>query len=604
MTMAGPRLIKEVKRSHMCGELGREHIGEQVVLMGWVQSYRDLGGAVFIDLRDRTGFSQVIFDKADVPTAHAIADKLRSEWVVGVIGKVRSRGTNVNAKIPTGEIEVVATYIEVFNKAENPPFLIEDTVDTAEDKRLPYRYLDLRRPSIQRNLILRSKMNQIARRTLSDLGFLELETPYMVKYTPGGARNFLVPSRFNPGSFYALAESPQLYKQLFMISGFDKYFQITKCFRDEDLRNDRQPEFTQIDLEMSFADMSDVHRVMEQVVSNMFKEAIGVDLKPPFAVMTYDEAMRRYGSDKPDIRFGLEHAVLTELVRRHDGGGVPLFKQAVDARGIVKAMLVPADAKLSRSEVDKLDPEAKGVGAQGLGRAKVGPAGEWTQSPYSKTITDDLRRAINDLVGAKEGDLILFQFGPAKLVHTVMNHLRLLLGRKLDLIPKDRWAILWVVEFPLFEHDEKTNTYVAAHHPFTSPRAEDVDRLLTDPGACRARAYDLVLNGNEIAGGSVRIHDPSVQAKVFEALSISKDEQREKFGFLLDALSYGAPPHAGIGAGMDRLSMLITGGTSLRDVIPFPKTQKGTDMMTGAPAHVRREQLDELFIRVVPPPES
>lgn len=599
--MAG-KLIKEVKRTHMCGDLRSSNIGEEVVLMGWVRSYRDLGGAVFIDLRDRTGLTQVIFDQSDDKEMHAAADKLRGEWVVGIIGKVRSRGTNVNPKLATGEIEVVGTHIEIFNKANTPPFMIEDDVDTSEDKRLPYRYLDLRRPAIQRNLILRSKLNHVARRTLVEHGFLELETPYMVKYTPGGARNFLVPSRLNAGSFYALAESPQLYKQLFMISGFDRYFQITKCFRDEDLRNDRQPEFTQIDLEMSFADIPDVHRVMEAVVTNMFKESINVDLKPPFAVMTYDEAMRRFGSDKPDVRFGLEHVVLTELVKKHNGGGVPLFKDALDANGMIKAMVVPADAKLSRADADKLEQEAKGVGAMGLGRAKVGADGEWSQSPYAKTISEDLRRAINELCGAKEGDLILFQFGAPKLVHTVLNHLRLKLGEKLNLIPPNKWAILWVVDFPLFEHDEKTGTYVAAHHPFTSPRAEDVDRLISDPGSCKARAYDLVLNGNEVAGGSVRIHDPEVQAKVFQALSINEEDQRAKFGFLLDALSFGAPPHAGIAAGMDRLSMLITGATSLRDVIPFPKTQKGSDLMTGAPTPVQAKQLEELFIASVPPP--
>jgi aspartyl-tRNA synthetase len=601
-TMVGPRLIQDVKRTHMCGDLRKEHVGEKVVLMGWVQSYRDLGGAVFLDVRDRTGFAQVVFDQSAGQEAHAVADKVRSEWVIGIVGKVRSRGENVNSKIPTGEIEVEASYIQVFNKAENPPFMIEDDVDTAEDKRLPYRYLDLRRPALQRNLIMRSRLNHIARRTLVEQGFIELETPYMVKYTPGGARNFLVPSRLNPGCFYALAESPQLYKQLFMIAGFDRYFQITKCFRDEDLRQDRQPEFTQVDLEMSFAEMPDVHRVMEAVVTAMFKETLGFDLAPPFPVMTYDEAMRRYGSDKPDVRFGLEHVVLTDLVKKHDGGGVPLFKQAIEGKGIVKAMVVPAESKLSRSEADKLEPEAKGVGAHGLGRARVTGTGEWTQSPYAKTITDELRLAINALTGAKDGDLILFQFGPAKLVHTVLNHLRLLLGKKLGLIPENKWAILWVVEFPLFEHDEKTGTYAAAHHPFTSPRPEDVERLTTDPGACKAKAYDLVLNGNEVAGGSVRIHDPYVQSKVFEALSIGKEEQREKFGFLLDALSYGAPPHAGIAAGMDRMSMLIAGATSLRDVIPFPKTQKGTDLMTQAPTKVRDSQLEELFIKVVPPP--
>jgi aspartyl-tRNA synthetase len=597
-----PKLIKDVKRTHMCGDLRQTNIGDEVVLMGWVQSYRDLGGAVFIDLRDRTGLTQVIFDQSDDNAMHAQADKLRGEWVVGVVGKVRSRGTNVNPKLATGEIEVVGTSIEIFNKANTPPFMIEDDVDTGEDKRLPYRYLDLRRPALQKNLILRSKLNHVARRTLVDNGFIELETPYMVKYTPGGARNFLVPSRLNAGSFYALAESPQLYKQLFMIAGFDRYFQITKCFRDEDLRNDRQPEFTQIDLEMSFADVADVHRVMEAVVSNMFKESINVDLKPPFPVMSYDEAMRRFGSDKPDVRFGLEHVVLTELVKKHGGGGVPLFKQALDGNGMIKAMVVPADAKLSRTEADKLEVEAKGVGAQGLGRAKVGADGEWSQSPYAKTITEDLRRAINELCGAKDGDLILFQFGPPKLVHMVLNHLRLVLGKKLELIPQNKWAILWVVDFPLFEHDEKTGVYVAAHHPFTSPRPEDVERLTSDPGACKARAYDLVLNGNEVAGGSVRIHDPEVQAKVFEALSINEEDQRAKFGFLLDALSYGAPPHAGIAAGMDRLSMLITGATSLRDVIPFPKTQKGSDLMTGAPTPVNAKQLEELFIASIPPP--
>jgi aspartyl-tRNA synthetase len=572
--------------------------------MGWVQSHRDHGGAVFIDLRDRTGIAQVVFDASDSSLAHQIADRLRSEWVIGIVGKVRSRGTNVNPKMPTGDVEILASYVEVFSKAETPPFLIEDGVDTSEDKRLPYRYLDLRRPALQKNLIMRSKLNQSVRRTLTELGFLELETPFMVKYTPGGARNFLVPSRQNAGMFYALAESPQLYKQLFMMAGFDRYFQITKCFRDEDLRQDRQPEFTQIDLEMSFADMPDVHKVMETVVTGMFKEALGVDLKPPFAVMTYDEAMRRFGSDKPDVRFGLEHVVLTELVKKYDGGGIPMFKQTVDQGGMVKAMLVPAEHKLSRSDVDKLEPEARGVGAAGLGRARLGADGEWTQSPFAKSISEDLRRAINELTGAKEGDLLLFQFGPAKLVHTVLSHLRLHIAKKLAIIPENKWAILWIVDFPLFEHDEETNTFVAAHHPFTSPRAEDVDRLTSDPGSCKARAYDLVLNGNEIAGGSVRIHDPEVQAKVFQALSISPEDQRAKFGFLLDALSYGAPPHAGIAAGMDRLSMLIAGATSLRDVIPFPKTQKGSDLMTGAPTPVVGKQLDELFIKSTATPPT
>ncbi|MCC7382619.1 MAG: aspartate--tRNA ligase [Deltaproteobacteria bacterium] len=601
-SVPGPALVREKKRTHMCGELRAQHVGQEVCLMGWVQSHRDHGGAVFIDLRDRSGLAQVVFEADVAPPVHALADRLRPEWVVGVVGQVRSRGSNVNPKLPTGEIEIRAQYLQVFNRSETPPFLIEDDVDTAEEKRLRYRFLDLRRPVMQRNLMMRSKLNQAVRRTLDELGFIELETPYMVKYTPGGARNFLVPSRLNPGQFYALAESPQLYKQLFMMAGYDRYFQIVKCFRDEDLRQDRQPEFTQIDLEMSFADMDDVHRVMERVVGAMFREGLGVELPGRFPVMSYEEAMRRFGSDKPDLRFGLEHVVLTDVVKAHDGGGVQWFKDAVDGGGIVKAMVIPAAYPLSRTEIDKLEPEAKGVGGKGLGRAKVAADGSWTQSPYSKTISDALRTAINTAAGAKDGDVILFQFGPPKIVHTVLNHLRLLLGNRLGLVKKDEWKILWVIDFPLFEHDEKSGRYVAAHHPFTSPRPEDVDKLLSDPGACRARAYDLVLNGNEIAGGSVRIHDADVQARVFEALGISDQEKQAKFGFLLEALSFGCPPHAGIAAGMDRVAMLIAGAGSLRDVIPYPKTQRGTDLMTGAPTPVEGSQLEELFIKSVPPP--
>ncbi len=599
--MSGEKLITERKRTHMCGDLRNSHEGQEVVLMGWVQTHRDHGGAVFADIRDRTGIVQVVADQSDDDAVHALAERLRSEWVVGIVGKVRSRGAQVNENIPTGGIEVVATSIEVFNQAKTPPFEIDDDIDTAEEKRLVHRYLDLRRPRIQRNLMLRSKLNHVVRKSLVDQGFIELETPFMVKYTPGGARNFLVPSRLSQGCFYALAESPQLYKQLFMMSGFDRYFQITKCFRDEDLRNDRQPEFTQIDLEMSFADMDDVHAVMTKVVRGMFKEALDVELPEQFPRMTYDEAMRRFGSDKPDLRFGLEHITLTDLVKANPDGGLPLFEQAVAQGGMVKAMVVPAEHKLSRKDVDNLEAKAKEVKAKGLGRAKVNEDGGWTQSPFAKTVNDEVRLAINEACGAKPGDLILFQFGPEKLVHTVMNHLRLLLGKQLDLIPPNTWSVLWVVEFPLFEYSEENKTYVAAHHPFTSPRAEDVDRLTTDPGACRARAYDLVLNGNEIAGGSVRIHDPVVQAKVFDALSISEEEQRAKFGFLLDALSYGCPPHAGIAGGMDRIAMLIAGASSLREVIPFPKTQKGQDLMTGAPTPVDDAQLAELYVKSIAP---
>lgn len=590
-----------LERTHRCGDLRAVHIDQEVVLMGWVQSYRDLGGAVFLDLRDRAGLVQVIFDAADDPDAHAVASRARNEWVVAVVGTVRSRGTQKNPNLPTGEIEVLGRRIEILNPSKPVPFEIEDDIETFEEKRLEYRYLDLRRPRLQRNLLMRSRLNLAARNSLAEQGFVELETPYIVKYTPGGARNFLVPSRMHAGHFYALAESPQIYKQLFMLAGFDRYFQLAKCFRDEDFRLDRQPEFTQIDLEMSFAQERDVQDVMEKVIADIFSAVLGIDLPRPFPRMTYDEVMTRYGSDKPDLRFGLEHVMLTDLVKAHDGGGNPLLKGAVDAGGIVKAMRIPASHALSRSDVDKLEKDAKGLGAAGLGRAKVGEGATWTQSPFAKNTTDALRAAINEAVGAEVGDLILFQFGPPKQVHMVMNHLRLTLGRNLNLIEEERWELLWVTQFPLFEHDEETDTYVAAHHPFTSPREEDVDRLTTEPGACRARAYDLVLNGFEIAGGSVRIHRSDVQAKVFEALSISQEEQQAKFGFLLEALSYGAPPHAGIAAGVDRLSMILCGASSLRDVIPFPKTQRGLDLMTGAPTPVAPKQLEELFLKVEPP---
>jgi aspartyl-tRNA synthetase len=598
LEMNGPALVTERKRSHMCGVLREHDVGQEVVLMGWVQGYRDLGGAVFLDLRDREGIVQVVFDASSHREAHAIADRARLEWVVGVVGTVRSRGDNRNDKLPTGAIEVEGSYIQVFNRSETPPFPIEDGVETAEDKRLQYRYLDLRRPEMQRKLLLRSKVNHVTRQHLYEEGFKELETPYMVKYTPGGARNFIVPSRLNPGSFYALAESPQLYKQLFMMSGFDRYFQITKCFRDEDLRLDRQPEFTQIDLEMSFAAAEDVREVMERLVRRLFQETLSVTWDDPFPVLSYDECMRRFGSDKPDLRYGLEHTDLTDIVREKGAGGMALFEQVLEAAGIIKAMVVPGHHKLSRSDVEKLEPEAKSVGASGLGRAKIGEGGEWTQSPFAKMISDPLRSAINEACNVSPGDFVLFQMGPAKLVHTVMNHLRGILGKRLGLIRQGTFAPLWVVDFPLFEVDDRKGTLVALHHPFTSPKLDDVVLLAQDPGRCRAQAYDLVLNGYEVAGGSVRIHRPDVQAKVFEVLGISETEQRAKFGFLLDALAFGAPPHAGIAAGVDRLTMLMAGASSIRDMIPFPKTQRGSDMMTGAPTAVASEQLNELGIRV------
>jgi aspartyl-tRNA synthetase len=452
-------------------------------------------------------------------------------------------------------------------------------------------------------------MNAVTRSTLVDLGFLELETPYMGKYTPGGARNFLVPSRLNPGKFYALAESPQLYKQLFMVSGFDRYFQIVKCFRDEDMRLDRQPEFTQIDLEMSFVSQDDVFAVVERLLVRLWKETLGIDVPAPFRRMPFDESMARYGNDKPDLRFGLEHVVLTDIVTAHGGeGGVPMLLEAVQQGGIVKAMVVPVAHPLSRAEADKLEEFAKGSGARGLARAKVGEGGEWTQSPMARTISPALRAAINEACAAKAGDLILFQFGKPSLVHTVMANLRVHVAKKLGLIPEvgsgGKWEFLWVVDPPLFEYDEEHRHWVAAHHAFTRPHDGDVPYLRSDPGRVKCYRYDVVLNGFEIGGGSIRLHDPRVQSEVFAAMGIGEEEARNKFGFLLDALRFGAPPHGGIALGMDRLAMLLTGAESLRDVIPFPKTKTGIDSMTGAPGEVDEQQLRELHVRSVPPPKS
>ncbi|MHB8420351.1 MAG: aspartate--tRNA ligase [Myxococcales bacterium] len=595
--MAAPsRFIQDIKRTHSCGALTERDIGRTVVLFGWVQGRRDHGGCVFIDLRDREGLTQVVFEPEVSGEAHRLAGELRHEYVLGVRGKVHGRGSQVNPKLATGQIEVKATDLEIFNRAETPPFPIEDEIDTAEEKRLAHRYLDLRRAPLQRVLATRHRMNQSVRSYLSGQGFLELETPFMIRSTPGGARNFLVPSRLSPGRFYGLAESPQLFKQLYMVAGFDRYFQIVKCFRDEDLRGDRQPEFTQIDLEMSFIAEPDVFDVVEGLLVELFRVAKGKEIRAPFPRISYDEAMARFGVDKPDTRFGLELSEVTDIVRA-EGGGLPLFAQAVEQGGIVKALRLPGGGGMSRTELDGLEEIARSFGARGLARAKVGAGGEWTQSPLAKSASLPLRHAIHQRMAASEGDVLLFQFGKAKVVNGVLGQLRGALARRLKLIPEGRDDLLWVVDFPLFEHSEEANAYVASHHPFTSPRAEDVEHLLSDPGRVKARAYDLVLNGNEIGGGSIRIHDSAVQAKVFRALGISDEEARSKFGFLLDALRFGAPPHGGIALGMDRLVMLLAGGESLRDVIPFPKTQKGTDLMTGAPGEVTASQLQELHVK-------
>ncbi|MFY0521764.1 aspartate--tRNA ligase [Archangium gephyra] len=606
--MAVP-FITEVKRTHTCGQLTKANIGEEVVLFGWVQNRRDHGGAVFIDLRDREGLTQVVFEPDIAKEAHELAGQLRLEYCIGIKGKVASRGSQVNPKLKTGEIEIKASDLTIFNRSEPTPFLVEDSIDTAEEKRLAYRFLDLRRKPLQQSLMTRSKMNALTRSYMVDNRFLELETPFMGKYTPGGARNFLVPSRLNPGKFYALAESPQLYKQLFMVAGFDRYFQIVKCFRDEDLRLDRQPEFTQIDVEMSFVTQDDIFTIIEGLIKKLWGEVLGIDVPTPFMRMDFYESMAKYGNDKPDLRFGLEHIVLTDLIKQHGAaGGVPMMFEAVEQGGIVKAMVVPAEKPMSRAESDKLEEFAKQNGAKGLARAKVGEGGEWTQSPLSKTITPALRQAINQACNAKTGDLLLFQFGRESLVHTVMANLRVHVAKKLGLIPEygsgGVWKFLWVVNPPLFEYDEETKTWAAAHHAFTRPHDEDVQYLLTDPGRVKCHRYDVVLNGFEIGGGSIRLHDPKVQAEVFKALGISDEDARAKFGFLLDALKFGAPPHGGIALGMDRLVMLLTGAESLRDVIPFPKTKTGTDSMTGAPGDVDEKQLREVHVRPVPPPQK
>lgn len=628
--MSTRKFIDHWKRSHYCGDLRRSHIGQQVVLFGWVDNRRDHGGCVFIDLRDREGVAQVVFDPSyrpddgcdwfadEVKQAHTLAEQVRPEWALAIRGVVVSRGDNINTKIPTGEIEVHVLQAEVFNRSETPPFEIRDDLDTREELRLQYRYLDLRRACMQRTFRMRHKMNQVGRAYLAQQGCLELETPFLVKYTPGGARNFLVPSRHLPGKFYALAESPQLFKQLFMVAGFDRYFQIVKCFRDEDFRLDRQPEFTQMDIEMSFVNQDDIFAVVEGLMFRLAEEVVGVDLKARypdghFPRMKFDEAMTRFGNDKPDLRFGMEHVDLTDLVIEHSGGAVPLF---VDLAGryadgtlrrdikpeIVKGMRVPANAGLSRTEADKLESVAKSMGAKGLARAKVTADGGWTQSPFAKTITAELRQAINASLGAQEGDLLLFQFGKASQVHTVLANLRVHLGKKLGLIPefghKGELEFLWVVDPPLFEYDDESKRWVAAHHAFTRPHDDHVQYLETDPARVLCYRYDLVLNGFEIGGGSIRLHDPEVQKKVFKTLGIGELEASQKFGFLLDALRHGAPPHGGIALGWDRIAMLLSNVESLRDVIPFPKTQKGGDPMTDAPSHVAAEQLAELHIQL------
>lgn len=591
-------------RTHTCGALRASDIGKTATLSGWVHTNRDLGGVIFIDLRDKHGVTQVVFDPQRSATLLAEAARLRGEWVVRVEGTVRERpeGTR-NDKLDTGSVEIVATQLTVLNRAKTPPIEIRDDLTANEDIRLQYRYLDLRRSPMQKILSLRHQATQTVRNYMTSNGFTEVETPYMVKYTPGGARNFLVPSRLNKGKFYALAESPQLFKQLLMVGGTDRYFQIVRCFRDEDLRIDRQPEFSQVDIEMSFVEQEDVFQIVEGLIAAVLKTCKGVDLKLPLERMPYDEAMLRFGNDKPDRRFGLEHVDLTALVKEHGGGGIKLMKTVVDSGGIVKGIRLPAQYELPRSQIDKLEEYVKGMGAKGLAWAKIDASGNWAQSPLAKIISAEMRLALNQACGAQDGDTLFLQFGKPSVVHMIMANLRVHLAKKFKLIPEfgsaGTWDCFFVVDPPLFDYDEEEKKWSAAHHAFTHPRADDLPHLETDPGRVKCWRYDLVLNGYEIAGGSIRIHDPELQKRVFKVMGIGDEEAQEKFGFLLDAFQYGAPPHGGIAVGWDRVVWLLSESETMRDVFAFPKNQKGIDMMTGAPNTVVERQLKELGIRVL-----
>jgi aspartyl-tRNA synthetase len=587
-------LLGDLKRTDYCGDLRKNDVDREVVLLGWVQRRRDLGGLIFVELRDRQGVVQVVFNPELNSEAHEKAQSLRSEYVVGVKGTVvaRPEGT-VNAKLTTGKVEVVAKELKILNVSKTPPFLIEGEEEVAENTRLKYRYLDLRRPGLQRNLILRHKMAKEVRNYFDRLGFLEVETPMLTKSTPEGARDFLVPSRLTPGHFYALPQSPQLFKQILMVSGFDRYFQIVRCFRDEDLRSDRQPEFTQIDVEMSFVTVQDIQRTMEGLMAHIFKEVLGITLELPFPVLTYDEAMSRYGADKPDIRFGMELKDVTGPLER---SSFLVFRDAIAGKGVIKAINVRGGSSFSRKEIDDLTHFVQNFGVKGLISAKVVQNG-W-QSSIQKLITEEEKKAVDDALSAMENDLLLFAAGPAKVVNQSLANLRLHLGEKLGLIPKDTYHFVWILDFPLLEYDEAEGRFVAVHHPFTAPKDEDISKLGDHPESVRAKAYDLVLNGSEIGGGSIRNHLREIQSLLFEKLGMGEEEARERFGFLLEALEYGTPPHGGIAFGFDRLIMILSHSESIRDVIAFPKTQKGTCLMTDAPSRVDSKQLDELWIKI------
>ena len=590
--------LGDLKRSCYCGDLRRDQIGKEVTLMGWVNRRRDLGGVVFIDLRDREGIVQVVFNPEINLQAHQKASSLRNEYVIAVKGKVieRPQGTE-NPDLKTGQLEVRVGELFILSESNPVPFAIDEEGEVAEPLRLKYRYLDLRRSKMQKNLILRDRAAQSIRRYLHGQGFLEIETPFLTKSTPEGARDYLVPSRVNPGQFYALPQSPQLFKQLLMIAGFDRYFQLVKCFRDEDLRADRQPEFTQIDIEMSFIDREDVYAIMEGMMKTLFRDTLGLSLSTPFPRLTYEDSMARYGADNPDVRFGLE---MTDVSGALGNTAFKVFADTLQRGGVVKAMKVQKD--FSRKDLDELNEFARELGAKGLAWLRVGPEG-WPNitGPLAKFLSEEERAALGSALNPGAGEILLFMADSSKVVNDLMGRVRLHLGKKLGLIPPGIFQFVWITDFPLLDYDEAEGRYTAKHHPFTSPLDEDLPFLTTDPGKVRAKAYDLVLNGSEVGGGSLRIYRREVQSLLFSKLGIGDAEAKEKFGFLLEALEYGAPPHGGIAFGFDRLVMILAGGESIRDVIAFPKTQKATDLMTEAPSAVDSRQLAELSLRVMIP---